>query len=97
MSTSVADSSPEEISDSPRRETGDDWFGFSVRGLILVVVGIVGFGIYIGVLLYGENSLTALKKLEKEKSELTHELAKLKKSNQVLQKQYFELLQLTGE
>ena len=55
------------------------------------------FSLYVGVLLFGENSLTVLEKIEKEKSALQKERMQLQRENQRLQKQYFELLQITGE
>jgi hypothetical protein len=80
-----------------RHEDIEDWFGFSLKHLILILLGITLFGIYIGVLFYGENSLVALEDLEKEKSRLEKEAVYLRNDNQRLQKRYFELLQLTGD
>jgi len=73
-----------------------EWFGFSVRSLLLIVLGIFLFGFYVGVLLFGENSLEVLNGLYREKAQLTTEKMRLQRENQKLQKQYFELLQITG-
>ena len=73
-----------------------EWFGFSVRSLLLIVAGIFLFGFYVGVLLFGENSLEVLNGLYREKAQLTSEKMRLQRENQKLQKQYFELLQITG-
>jgi hypothetical protein len=72
-----------------------DWLGFSLRSLVLIFIGIVGLGFYIGVLLFGENSILALNRLEREKQRLEQTERKLKVQNQKLQKEYFEILQLT--
>ena len=58
------------------------------------MIGILLFGIYIAVLMYGENSLTVLKQLKEKKQTLLLEGRTLKKDNQVLQKEFFELKQL---
>jgi len=76
-------------------ESGN-WFGFSLRSLLLIVVGILLFGLYVGVLLFGENSLEVLNGLEREKMHLSTEKRRLQQANQKLQKKYFELLQITG-
>ncbi len=83
------------MKDNIHQESLEDWFGFSLKHLLLILIGTVLFGLYIGSLFYGENSVTALKKLEKEKRELSIEAKQLKKENQKLQKKYFELLQLS--
>jgi len=81
---------------APKRERAE-WFGFSLRSLFLIIVGIFLFGFYVGVLLFGENSLEVLNGLYREKAELLQEKHRLQSENQRLQKQYFELLQITGE
>jgi len=77
-------------------EEVESWFGFSLRSLFLIAAGILLFGLYVGVLLFGENSLEVLNGLEREKRQLSTERLRLQRENQKLQKQYFELLQITG-
>ena len=72
-----------------------EWLGFSLKSIFLILVGIVLLGLYIGVLLFGENSLVVLNRLKDDKVRLTQERTEIKASNQKLQKEYFELLQLT--
>lgn len=74
-----------------------EWFGFSIRSILLILIGIGLFGLYVGVLLFGENSLSVLQKVEEEKRTLLAEKSRLQLENQRLQKRYFELLQITGE
>jgi len=78
-------------------EESESWFGFSLRSIVLIVVGILLFGLYVGVLLFGENSLEVLNGLEREKAQLRAEKERLQSENQKLQKKYFELLQITGD
>lgn len=70
--------------------------GLSVKVIFFVTVVIVLFGIYVGVLLFGENSLTVLTRLTEQKRVLMKEASTLKSENQRLQKEYFELKQLEG-
>ncbi len=59
-----------------------------------IIGGIFFAGIYLGIMLFGENSVLALYKINKEKKDLTKEIESLKESNQKLQKDYFSLKQL---
>ena len=62
----------------------------------MTTIGILLFGIYLGVLMNGENSVTVLKELKYKKQQLLKENKLLKKSNQELQKVFFELKQLSS-
>ncbi len=68
--------------------------GLSVKTLLLALVGILVFGIYVGVLIKGENSLTVLNHLKEKKEVLLVKGRSLKQENQKLQKEFFELKQL---
>jgi hypothetical protein len=68
--------------------------GLSVKTLLVATIGILLFGIYVGILIYGENSLTVLQHLKEKKVSLIQESQILKAENQKLQKEYFELKQL---
>ena len=68
--------------------------GFSLKTFLVTAIGILLFGIYVGVLMYGENSLTVLNQLKEKKESLSLGGKALKVENQRLQKEYFELKQL---
>lgn len=68
--------------------------GFSLKTFLVASLGVLLFGIYVGVLMYGENSLTVLTELNEKKERLTQEKRALKLENQRLQKEFFELKQL---
>ncbi len=68
--------------------------GLSLKAFLVTTIGILLFGIYVGVLIYGENSLTVLNHLKEKKQALKQEEKTLKVENQRLQKEYFELKQL---
>ena len=67
---------------------------FSLKTFLVTIIGILLFGIYVGVLMYGENSLTVLNQLKEKKQNLIQDERTLKVENQRLQKVYFELKQL---
>ena len=68
--------------------------GFSLKAFLVTVLGILLFGIYVAVLMYGENSLTVLNDLKEKKEFLVKEKKSIKIENQRLQKEFFELKQL---
>ncbi len=71
-----------------------EWVGFSLKSIVLILAGIALLVWYGRVILFGENSLKTLNELEAEKAALVRQSAELKKANQQLQKDYFELMQL---
>ncbi len=68
--------------------------GLSLKAFLVTAIGILLFGIYVGILVYGENSLTVLNQLKEKKQGLSLEEKIIKVENQRLQKEYFELKQL---
>ncbi len=68
--------------------------GLSIKALLVTTLVILLFGIYVGILIYGENSLTVLNQLKEKKQGLFEEGKALKNENQRLQKEYLELKQL---
>ncbi len=66
----------------------------SLKTLLVALIGILVFGIYIGILIYGENSVTVLTQLKEKKQTLLKKGKILKRENQRLQKEFFELKQL---
>lgn len=70
------------------------YFGLSWQKLGLLSLVVVFSGIYIGIILFGENSLQVLINLEEYESFLSDEVSKLKDENAHLQKEVFELNEL---
>jgi len=77
-----------------RKIQEDIWLEYSSKTVLITSLGILLFGIYIGVLVYGKNSLTVLEKLKDKNHKLTIEKRQLKIKNQKLQIEFFELKQL---
>ena len=73
----------------PARYLGMSWQKLGVLALIVIFSGI-----YIGIILFGENSLQVLLNLEEYESFLHEEVKELKIENSNLQKELFELKEL---
>ncbi len=78
----------------PKRNRVESIAGLSIKVILITAIGILFFGIYVGILIYGENSLTVLNHLQEKKAMLKQEERNLKTGNQKLQKELFELKQL---
>lgn len=70
------------------------YFGLSWKKLSAFAAIVILSGIYIGVILFGENSLEVLLNLEEYENFLKSEVSALKAENASLQKELFELNEL---
>jgi uncharacterized protein YpmB len=66
----------------------------SLKTILITLIGILLFGVYMGILLYGDNSLSVLSQLKDKTIKLLQEEKALKQQNQKLQKEFFVLKQL---
>lgn len=73
------------------------YLGFSTGTFLLLVTFVILIGIYIGVILYGKNSINVLIGLQTYESYLKEEINHLKQENAKLQKEYFELKEISGD
>ena len=71
-------------------------FSFYLKIFSLLVV-VIGFGVYVGDMLFGKSSLDVLLNLQSEKQILERSVDSFKKENAILQKEYFELKDLDPE
>lgn len=69
-------------------------FYLKIFSLLVVVVG---FGIYVGDMLFGKSSLDVLLDLQSNKQILEKSVESFKQENAILQKEYFELKDLDPE
>jgi cell division protein FtsB len=74
-----------------KRESKSASFYLKIFSLLVIVVG---FGIYVGDMLFGKSSLDVLLNLQSDKQILQQSVENLKKENAILQKEYFELKDL---
>ena len=86
----------EELYSNPKEEYDfiERYLGMSPKTLILSLGIVLLFGIYLGILLFGDNSLEVLMDLEEYELYLEGEIKTLKSENANLQKEYFELMEL---
>jgi len=79
----------EEFKDiAQKRDSSKTSFYLKIFSLVVIVVG---FGIYVGDVLFGKSSLDVLLDLESQKQALELSIDTLKNQNAILQKEYFEL------
>ena len=64
--------------------------GLSIKVFLATSLIVIVFGIYVANLIYGNNSLMVVKKLEREREALQNDIVILKKENAVLHKRYLE-------
>ncbi|HFB53482.1 MAG TPA: hypothetical protein ENJ67_02005 [Sulfurimonas autotrophica] len=73
------------------------YLGLSLGKFFLLVTLIVLLGIYLGIILYGTNSLEVLFGLQDYENYLQDEVVRLKKENAELQREYFELKEISAQ
>ena len=69
--------------------------GLSWKKIILIASFVIIIGIYLGNLFFGENSIDALWQIQEYESSLAQEVKQLKEENALMQKEYFELKEIT--
>lgn len=72
------------------------YLGLSLTKFLSLLLIVLALGIYIGVLLYGTNSLEVLFGLEDYENYLQSEVHRLKGENAELQREYFELKEISA-
>ena len=75
----------------------EKYLGLSWPKLLIAVALIVGLGIYLGILLFGDNSMQVLLGLEEYETYLKEDIERLKTENAAMQKEYFELKELDAD
>jgi len=75
----------------------EKYLGLSLTRFLVLLIIVLGFGIYIGVLIYGTNSLEVLFGLQDYEEYLNSEIFRLKNENAQLQKEYFELKEISAQ
>jgi len=82
---------------APSESFTERYLGLSLTKFILALIIIVVLAIYLGVLLFGDNSLEVLLQLEEYENYLQHQIDSYRSENSALQKEYFELKELEPE
>jgi len=73
------------------------YLGLSLKKFIFLFMIVIFLGIYLGVLLYGTSSLEVLFGLQEYENYLSSEVVRLKDENAELQRQYFELKEISAQ
>ena len=73
------------------------YLGLSLGKFLLLLVIVLFSGVYIGILLFGENSLEVLIGIQDYQIYLQDEIMRLKNQNADLQKEYFELKEISAQ
>lgn len=91
--------SKEELSDIVSQDQNfiQKYFGLTIFKFLVFVIIIVLFGIYIGILLYGDSSVEVLFQLQDYENYLHTEIKHLKSENAQLQREYFELKEISAQ
>ena len=69
--------------------------GLSWKKIIVIAILVIIIGVYLGNLFFGKNSLDALWRLQEYENSLSTEVKQLKQDNALMQKEYFELKEIT--
>ncbi len=71
------------------------YFGLSLFKFLVFIIIIVSFSVYVGFLLYGDSSVEVLFQLQDYENYLHTEIQHLKRENAQLQREYFELKEIS--
>lgn len=74
-----------------------EYLGLSITKFLVLLVIVLAFGIYLGLIFYGTNSLEILLGLEDYERYLQEEVYELKQENAELQREYFELKEISAQ
>jgi hypothetical protein len=75
----------------------EKYFGLSLLKFLLLIFLVLAMGVYIGMILYGTNSLEVFLGLQDYEQYLQSEIYRLKNENAELQREYFELKEISAK
>jgi len=93
-SNSQASEYKEKLYATPTEGITERYLGLSLPKFLAALTIMVVLAVYLGILLFGDNSLEVLLQLEEYQDYLQHEIESYKSHNAALQKEYFELKEL---
>lgn len=73
------------------------YLGLPLGKFLILVLIVLSLGVYLGILLYGTNSVEILLGLQDYENFLQSEISRLKTDNASLQKEYFELKEISAK
>ena len=69
--------------------------GLSWKRIIFIALVVIATGVYLGDLFFGKNSVDAMWQIQEYEETLKLEVKMLKEDNALMQKEYFELKEIT--
>lgn len=75
----------------------EKYFGLSLVKFLLLIILVLALGVYIGMILYGTNSLEIFFGLQDYEQYLQNEIGRLRSENAELQREYFELKEISAK
>ncbi len=87
----------EELYTPSKQSVTEKYLGLSLGKFLTFLSIIVILGVYLNILLFGDNSLEVLIQLDEYDTYLHNEISHYKSDNAALQKEYFELKELEPE
>jgi len=75
----------------------EKYFGLSLLKFVLLILLVLAMGVYIGMILYGTNSLEIFFGLQDYEQYLQNEIDRLRSENAELQREYFELKEISAK
>jgi len=73
------------------------YLGLSLVKFLVLLLAVLAIGVYIGILLYGTNSIEIFLGLQDYEEYLKNEIHLLRDENAELQKEYFELKEISAK
>jgi hypothetical protein len=73
------------------------YLGLSLTKFLVLILSVLALGVYLGIVLYGTNSLEVLFGLQDYENYLQNEIHRLKDENAELQREYFELKEISAQ
>jgi len=73
------------------------YLGLSYKKFFILFVLVIVLGVYLGVLFYGTNSMEVLFGIQDYENYLQDEVVRLKTKNAELQREYFELKEISAQ
>lgn len=83
--------------DEENESLTERYFGLSTIKFLIASGFVLVLGIYLGLIFFGNNSLSVLLDLEEHQDYLIEDIERLKTENASLQKQFFELQELDSD
>ncbi len=85
----------EDIDDS--QSITQRYLGLSLLKFLSLLIIVLALGVYLGIILYGNNSVEVLFGLQDYETYLQDEVYRLKNENAELQREYFELKEISAQ